>query len=486
MNDAAITACLAQYDMAINKLKEHPARPIIADLTTIAMDLSMAKHLARFLVSKLHVVVPPYKLPILYLMDSILKNVGGPYLHYLSTTLPPVFVECVRVVNPKDLSNFVRVLDTWESLRLFPMNEINRMRIAADTAKRVVPPTNDSFSRRPANDEMQLRLLLTKLQNEEGIHPAQHMTLEEVRASYPAYYAQLLEYHKNQQPAQPRAPVSVPQTYQAPTRSLGTRTAPIPSPVIPPQPYRAHNPPAPSTFQPSPSPSPPGGRQPTKIITSEVKTLIEQIQKNFRKCSNIQVNKNRIESNIRLLYDGLPLICPGSGVRFATDKARSDHMDFLFHYNRAQRDRTKGGNSRPWYPNEEQWSTDFNAVSSNKESEVAAQQQETEINKAQLDKFRVPVDNNITKCRICGETFTKCFDEEEEEWMYQNAVVGTIATTPPAQTIFHKYCYDSVLASSKLKSILPSQLAPGSPLITSIKRGFDESDATDPKRFKID
>jgi hypothetical protein len=49
--------------------------------------------------------------------------------------------------------------------------------------------------------------------------------------------------------------------------------------------------------------------------------------------------------------------------------------------------------------------------------------------------------------------------------MYQNAVIGTIQTVPPKTTIFHKYCYDSVLKSTKMKSILPSQLAPGSPIV---------------------
>ncbi|RHY11463.1 hypothetical protein DYB36_003013 [Aphanomyces astaci] len=76
----------------------------------------------------------------------------------------------------------------------------------------------------------------------------------------------------------------------------------------------------------------------------------------------------------------------------------------------------------------------------------------------------------------------QCWDEDEEEWMYQNAVVGSIESTDvvPKQTIFHKYCYDSAVASSKSKVILPSQLAPGSPVVVGSKRPMSEveEDAT--------
>ncbi|RHY72016.1 hypothetical protein DYB38_006085 [Aphanomyces astaci] len=83
---------------------------------------------------------------------------------------------------------------------------------------------------------------------------------------------------------------------------------------------------------------------------------------------------------------------------------------------------------------------------------------------------------------------TDCWDEDEEEWMYQNAVVGSIESTDvvPKQTIFHKYCYDSAVASSKSKVILPSQLAPGSPVVVGSKRPMSEDEQQDiNKRLKL-
>ncbi|OQR84159.1 hypothetical protein ACHHYP_13790 [Achlya hypogyna] len=536
----AVKAALQQYDEALNKLGAYPAKPIINQLTMVAENLAMANHLSAFLTSKLHVVVPAFKLPILYLMDSILKNVGGPYVALLGAGLPPVFVECVRVVNPTDLKRFVHVLNTWEKARLFPVDELSRMRAAADAATRVAQPSNQptSFSARPSStsqaparptgDDMQLRLLLTNLQNEEGIHPAQHMSLEDVRLSNPAYYAQLLDFHKAQQQVaqpvlQPRA--RSPPRHQPPpqqrarsprnrpmdSRSAGygnprsSRSAPQNPPpyaqrhtaqamrhAAPMHQQPVHAPRRSPPPGPTPSRTPPMGHQPTpQKTTAEVMLILQKLQGMTQplaapslKCSDIHVDKRRIDGNIYLLYEGLPYVCAGSGVRFANEKRLSEHMDFLFQYNRAQRERTKGGNSRAWYPDEEQWATDFCAVSSAKETEgvTALAQQEAEVDKDALDQARVPVDDSITKCRICGEQFSKCWDDEEEEWMYQNAVRGTIQTSPPRQTIFHKYCYDSVVAASKLQFILPSQLAPGSPLIT--KRGPDEDDDPAAKRIK--
>lgn len=68
---------------------------------------------------------------------------------------------------------------------------------------------------------------------------------------------------------------------------------------------------------------------------------------------------------------------------------------------------------------------------------------------------------------MCSESFAKSWDEDEEDWMYTNAVVGTIhhPSVPDGSadydTILHKYCYDTVTAHAK--HITPEHLIPGSP-----------------------
>ncbi|CAK4084768.1 unnamed protein product [Aphanomyces euteiches] len=526
-----IVETLKKYDGMINELGAYPAKHIINSLTMIAEDLTIAKHLAPFLVKKLNLVGPAYKLPILYLMDSIIKNVGGPYAHFFSQTLAPVFVAAVQVVNPTDLNRFNHVLKTWEAARLIPPPVLAQMRTATDGALRTAQPADQptSFSKvtgavlptpRPASRsedsqlELQMRQLLRQLQTDDGIHPTEHLSLEEVRARNPEMYANLkltchqpapapipepvLGHRPIQPPLRPAEPLlphpsrSEPRFDRTGGRGGGggllgppppqSVTQPPPSrrPVVSRSPPRSRihrdvsGPPS-TTSTASSRPSAPSQRDVMKLL-KKINTIASNPVRPLT-CSEIQVNKKRIDANVYSLYGALPEVCASSGLRF-NDKAKlSEHMDFLFHYNRALRERTKGGISRSWYPNEEQWSTDFRTVSNSKEETSAGfvqKEDDIDMGNDALNSARVAVDASITKCRICGESFTKCWDEEEEEWMYQNAVVGTIQVDAAVykQTIFHKYCYDSAVASSKLSAILPSQLAPGSPMVP-LKREID-------------
>ena len=74
-------------------------------------------------------------------------------------------------------------------------------------------------------------------------------------------------------------------------------------------------------------------------------------------------------------------------------------------------------------------------------------------------------DDSITTCRICGEKFEKFWHEEEEEWMYRNAVFGKYINNTPGKTqkasIFHRHCYKAATKDSKVLSSV--QLAPGTP-----------------------
>ncbi|KAF1774631.1 Armadillo-type fold [Phytophthora cactorum] len=161
----------------------------------------------------------------------------------------------------------------------------------------------------------------------------------------------------------------------------------------------------------------------------------------------IVAHKDRVESNVQKLYAALPLVCRESGLRFREQAQLDAHLDFLFQYNRSRKERGKGGVSR---------SCSF-FDRTQKENEKNAGEQ------ASWENARVPVDETITRCRICGENFSRSWDEEEEDWMYTNAVAGTIHNTGPngneqQDTIFHKYCYDTVMANSK--HVTPAHLIP--------------------------
>ncbi|KAL3672852.1 hypothetical protein V7S43_002154 [Phytophthora oleae] len=584
-----IQALLSQFDSQINSMMDYPAKDTINALTMLAERTQFAPEIVSFLETKIHRVAPNCKLPIFYLTDSILKNVQGPYLSLFAAKIVPLYCNCVRQVPGKDLKRFIHVLNTWETTRLFNKDAIAQMRSAANRAMQQADPsaksTPASFSQdkssqpsRPSSatssaklaqqqQDMELRSLLTKLQNDMGIHPTEHMSLEEVRTNNPDYYNQLLEFHAASKvekagsatagapPQEVRQPPPQKQQKQAPAvrdprrpsppndpRAGRARAQAPPQQVAPPsKASRSELPRARPVVSKSSAdegsaakssnvahlmqllkrkqrtPSPP--QQPVQEITNDPPrapdaAAVMSILQKLKGLSNggsssgpptsqpppqqvqqpqlgdqqqhapsrsdnssrmwfsdkVVAYKDRVESNVQKLYAALPLVCRESGLRFREQAKLDAHLDFLFQYNRARKERGKGGVSRSWYPDEDQWVADFSGDTAPRESTSSSffdrTQKENEKNageQASWENARVPVDETITHCRICGENFSKSWEEEEEDWMYTNAVAGTIHNTGPngneqQDTIFHKYCYDTVMANSK--HVTPAHLIP--------------------------
>eukprot|EP00644_Phytophthora_capsici_P018210 jgi/Phyca11/536941/estExt2_fgenesh1_pg.C_PHYCAscaffold_680004 len=511
-----IQTLLGQFDSQINTMMDYPAKDTINALTMLAERTQFAPEIVSFLETKIHRVAPNCKLPIFYLTDSILKNVRGPYLSLFAAKIVPLYCNCVRQVSGKDLKRFIHVLNTWEATRLFNRDAIAQMRSAANRAMQQADPsvqsTPASFSQEKASQpsrpssatssaklaqqqqDMELRSLLTKLQNDMGIHPTEHMSLEEVRTNNPDYYNQLLEFHAaskvEKAPGSASAPIQEarqppPQKQQ---KQLLKRKQRTPSPPQQPVQEITNDPPrAPdaaavmsilqklkgmngaASSGPSTSQPPPQQVQQSQLGDQQAPPRSDNASRMWFS-DKMVAHKDRVESNVQKLYAALPLVCRESGLRFREQSKLDAHLDFLFQYNRARKERGKGGVSRSWYPDEDQWVADFSGDSAPRESTSSSffdrTQKENEKNageQASWENARVPVDETITHCRICGENFSKSWDEEEEDWMYTNAVAGTIHNTGPngneqQDTIFHKYCYDTVMANSK--HVTPAHLIP--------------------------
>ncbi|KAJ0402310.1 hypothetical protein ATCC90586_006388 [Pythium insidiosum] len=172
-----------------------------------------------------------------------------------------------------------------------------------------------------------------------------------------------------------------------------------------------------------------------------------------------------------------------TGLRFKENAKLNAHLDFLFQYNRAQKERGKGGVSRSWYPDEDLWVSDFSGDTAPRETTSSSFFDRKEAAEEQVESYEdshVPVDESITRCRICGENFSKSWDEEEEDWVYTNAVYGAIHD-PNAQksekSIFHKFCYETVMANSK--HVTPEHLIPITPQGDKSAAGSFTDDSAD-------
>ncbi|CAJ0649429.1 3600_t:CDS:2, partial [Entrophospora sp. SA101] len=92
------------------------SKPIITNLTIIAQEnIPAAKAIAKSIEKQIHSCPPEHKLPVLYLLDSISKNVGGPFVHLFSRNLYNIFMETYNSVDQATKLKLEKVLVTWKA-----------------------------------------------------------------------------------------------------------------------------------------------------------------------------------------------------------------------------------------------------------------------------------------------------------------------------------------------------------------------------------
>ncbi|SPO28498.1 related to PCF11 component of pre-mRNA 3`-end processing factor CF I [Ustilago trichophora] len=508
------------------------SKPIITNLTVIAHDHAarMSAVVAKCLDDHIMQSHPSVRLPALYTLDSISKNIGHPYTQLWSARIVPIFLESYRLVDQPTKMRMEELLGTWKTAGpgarpLFGDNaqwsieralfgsqgmpqanappapvadpRVNAARSkskAIENIDKLLALDGQSLAANPSDAALHERvdslaqlkqvILTADLSAEEmaQIHAQLDSLSAAAQRSNPTGHAAAM--HGQPLPAvapanapapvpAPAAPAERPQGLSGALASLSALTAPA-SASNGQAPAGGNNAAAssliaslmqagllPGSATPSAAATPP----PPAIERDQDEDYINAILALDIKTSGPDFNREPVSSYELILHKHLPLQCRQCANRYPTGNKgqgrMDDHLDWHFTQNRRAKDSAARGQSRSWFDRLESFirgGFDDSAPAASKSSATASgsgtdgdtKGLTAAQDKALKEKFAksfviAPTDPDLASqpCPICKEAFKSQWSEEEEEWIWLNAIKVDNNGGVEGAVYYHASCHYS-------------------------------------------
>jgi hypothetical protein len=131
-----MTAILDQFKATLATLRDYADKQIITNLTyTAEKSINLAYEFASIIISSLVSSPAPYKLPLFYLLDSIMKNVGGPFWTHVEDLFSrnKTYVLCLRDLPEQQRSKLIFLLGTWKERKLLSFELLHSMTMVLES-----------------------------------------------------------------------------------------------------------------------------------------------------------------------------------------------------------------------------------------------------------------------------------------------------------------------------------------------------------------
>lgn len=548
------------YRAALSELTFN-SKPIITNLTIMAQEnQTAATGIVREIENRLRMNTAGQKLPILYLIDSICKNVGGVYITIFGRNMVNAFLDAYTLSEPSAKERFERLLQTWKngmpngrpvfarhiiepiekSIAYLREKQADEQQNASNSihvnpkfinkgkhlqARNRDPRTYSVSPVRPSQTVKQeststssmasvlsqlksilpyqqqstqtyqtnpLNMPLSQLPQSAEINPVKQLIdqIQAILPTLPSAQATPIEQYLSQIAFSTGVNTSSANVVAAtPTLTINSISSPLnKSPITN----------TPSTMSPIPRPAQPVAKVDTADLlksltsmgyldptpTSSTTTLsLEALGPFLLDSKDLQISRS---GAIELLYSAEPLQCKQCGFRYPdTEKGqkRMDaHLDSHFRQNRKMKERVKRGLSRSWFVTVDEWIHGSGGESMSQQVPTFLQDGAGNVNKANEgnntnEEIINPDDYTVIKqtdkkktCAICGETFATFWNDDEEEWMYKNAIMKD-------DKIYHATCHSDAAKSSSLAESSNN---------TSVKRKSDSKDSSMAKQQRIE